>query len=218
MTRKRFGLRGLVPLPFGPTVPCKCRWFLAVSSGVLLLSGCVTLFRPTGPVLYEPSCDLRPVLALHLPEQIDSLARLPRTETVFQGGTNRLGGRLPDEIKEKLYLRKDATEYMFILFYSEAAASREYRRDHERHVFCEVRENGLTGRVHYTEQPRADPEGGSVPLSFFVSRADFRLRNLYIKVETKARVEEGESPQNEKLSNAVKDLAEMLRRAFETRQ
>jgi hypothetical protein len=97
--------------------------------------------------------------------------------------------------------------YKFILFYSEAAANKWYESETERHpVYREVTKNGLTGRVHYTEEPRADPEGGSVPMGNYVSRADFRLHNLYIRVLAEDRTK----PQNDKLSNAVKDLAQML--------
>jgi hypothetical protein len=67
-------------------------------------------------------------------------------------------------------------------------------------------ENGLTGRVHYTEEPRADPEAGSGPMGYYLSRADFRLKNLYVRVVTRDR----DAPQNAKLSNAVKDLGQML--------
>ncbi len=129
-----------------------------------------------------------------------------------------VGGRQPDEIKEWFNFKDGATEYTFIVFYSKAAAIKEYGRDRERHVFRETTENGLTGRVHYTEQPRADPEGGSVPMGYYISRADFRVHNLYMRVETKTRSQEGEKPQNEKLSNAVKDLGQMLNEALSSKQ
>lgn len=172
---------------------------------VVLFSGCA-LFRPTSPVLYRPSCDISPVLTLRLPEQIDTLAGVTRTETRFEGGTNTFGSRLPDDIKEEIYLKKGATEYTFIVFYSEAAAIKEYGRYSDRNVFHETTENGLTGRVHYTEEPRADPEGGSVPMGYYVSRADFRLHNLYIRVV----VEDRSKPYNDQLSNAVRELGQML--------
>jgi len=185
---------------------CGCLLFLA--PGCI----CVSLFRPTTPVLHRPlPCDLGPILTLQLPDRVDSLADVPRTETFSQGGTNRYGGPLPDGIKEHFCLTKGATEYRFIVFHNEAAAIKEYGRDSDRSVFRETTENGLTGRVHYTEEPRADPEGGSGPMGYYISRADFRLHNLYIRVETKARADQGEKPQNDKLSNAVKSLGQMLR-------
>jgi hypothetical protein len=192
---------------------------MVVSVCLLLVSGCAALFRPTTPVIHEPSpCDLSPVLKLRFPKQIDTLAGVPRTETVFHNGTNKFGGLLPDEIKEEFYFRKGTTEYTFTVFYSEAAAIKKYGRYSDRSVFRETTENGLTGRVHYTEEPRADPEGGSVPMGYYISRADFRLHNLYIRVETKACTEEGEKPRNDKLSNAVKELGQMLRGALSAKQ
>jgi hypothetical protein len=105
----------------------------------------------------------------------------------------------------KVYLLKDTTEYKLVVFYNEAAAIKEYGRDKERHVFREITENGLTGRVHYTEQPRSDPEGGSGPMGYYVSRAYFRLHNVFIRVTT-----QDDKPQSDKLTIAVKDLAKML--------
>ena len=122
---------------------------------------------------------------------------------------------MPDDIKEEIFLKKDTTEYTFIVFYSEAAANKWYESETKRHpVYREVAENGLTGRVHYTEEPRSDPEGGSNPMGYYISRADFRLHNLYIRVTTEDR----DTPHNDKLSNAVKDLAQMLAAAFSTNQ
>jgi hypothetical protein len=186
-----------------------------LTCGCLLLLGagciCVSMFRPTTPVLHKPSpCDLDSVLTLQLPERVDTLGDVPRTETFSQGGTNSYGGPLPDGIKEHFCLTKGATEYRFIVFHTEAAAVKEYGRDSDRNVFRETTENGLTGRVHYTEEPRADGEGGRVPMGYYISRADFRLHNLYIRVETKAHEARGEKPQNDKLANAVRDLAQML--------
>jgi len=218
MTTKPFGLHGLVWSPFGPAIAGKLLLFLTLNASLLLVSGCFTWFRPSGPVLYKPSCDLSPVLRLQFPERIDTLAGVPRTKTVFENGTDALGGRLPDDIKEQFDVTKGATEYTFIVFYSEVAAITEYRRDRERHVFRETTENGLVGRVHYTEQPRADPEGGLVPMGEFISRADFRLHNVYIRVVTLAHTMDHEKPQNDKLTNAVKDLAQMLGGAFNAKQ
>jgi len=169
-------------------------------------------------------------LNLQLSEQIDTLAGVPKTEIVVENGINKkVGGRQPDEIKEwiyfregtsefkfdgKVYLLKDTTEYEFVVFYSEAAAIKEYGRDSNRNVFLETTKSGLIGRVHYTEEPRSDPEGGSNPMGYYISRADFRLHNLYIRVTTEDR----DTPHNDKLSNAVKHLAQMLGAAFSTSQ
>jgi len=163
-------------------------------------------------VLHKPPpCDLSPVLTLRYPEQIATLAGIPNVERLFQGGTNIYGGLLPDGIMERFDLRKEALECTFIVFRSDAAAIKEYGRDSDRHVFRETKEKGLIGRIHYTEEPRSDPEGGSSPMGYYISRADFRLHNLYIRVETKAHSANGEKPQNDKLANAVKELGRMLR-------
>jgi len=187
---------------------------------LLLAPGCifVSLFRPTSPVLYKPSGDLEPVLTLRLPEHIDTLAGIPRTETIVENGFNKLIGEQEvgrsDARRELFYLRKGgalkegSTEYQFFLFHTEAAATEEYgwAKLHRR-VFREATENGLNGRLYYTEEPRADPEGGSAPMGYYISRADFRLRNLYIRVEAR----DNESPHNDKLTRAVGELAQMLR-------
>ena len=219
MTTRSSVLHSLVQSPFEQAV---MRWLtltIVASACLLLVSGCVALFRSTTPVLYKPMpCDLRPVLNMPFPEHIDTLAGVPRTETVFQNGTNKFGGRLPDEIKEQFYFKKGTTEYTFIVFYSEAAAIKKYGRYSDRNVFRETTEDGLAGRVHYTEEPRADPEGGSVPMGYYISRADFRLHNLYIRVETKGRAVEGEKPQNDKLSKAVDALGQMLKESPSLKQ
>jgi hypothetical protein len=208
MTTKSLKLYLLVWSPFGLVVMCWLKPTIVVSICLFMFSGCAALFRPTIPVLHEPfPCDLRPVLKLQFPKQIDTLAGIPRTEIIVENGINKLvGGRQPDEIKEWFYFKEADTEYIFMVFYSEAAAIKEYRRDSCRHVFQETMENGLTGRVHYTEEPRADPEAGSGPMGYYLSRADFRLKNLYVRVVTRDR----DAPQNAKLSNAVKDLGQML--------
>ena len=192
-------------IPLLTVLACGC--LLLLAPGCI----CVSLFRPTTPVLHKPlPCDLEAVLTLQLPKRIDTLAGLPRTETFSQGGTNRYGGPLPDGIQEHFCLTQGATEYRFIVFKSDAAAIKVYGGDSDRNVFREAMENGLTGRVHYTEEPRADPEGGSGPMGYYISRADFRLHNLYIRVKTKAHSDQGEKPQNDKLANAVSELAKML--------
>lgn len=217
MTTKYFGLHRLVWSSFSLAV---MRWLtptMVVSTCLLLVSGCAALFRPTTPVLHKPlPCDLGPVLSLQLPQRIDALAGVPRTETVVEGGVNKLTGAThgPYDIRDWFYVRQEdvalrsSVEYEIIIFYSNSACEEWYasaKKDHP--VFREATENGLTGRVHYTEEPRADPEGGSGPMGYYVSRADFRLHNLHVRVVTKGR----DKPQNDKLSNAVKDLGQMLR-------
>lgn len=214
---KAFGSHGLVWSPFGQAVARKLSLVFLASACLLLLSGCAALFRPTSPVLYKASCDLSPVLTLELPERIDALAGVPRSETIVEAGINKLTGRehRSADIKDWFYLRSGGVEYQVIIFYSSTGCAEWYESEKkDPPVFREATGNGLAGRVHYTEEPRADPEGGSGPMGYYLSRADFRLHNLYIRVVTKAHVAEGEKPQNDKLSNAVKDLGQMLSRAF----
>lgn len=220
MTTNSLGLRGLVWSQFGHAMLRRLTPVMVMSTCLLLAAGCATWFRPTSPVLHKPlPCDLGPVLKLQFPERIETLVGVPRTETIVENGINkRVGGRQPDEIMDWFYIRKNTTEYGFFVFYSEAAAIKKFGRYSDRNVFREATENGLTGRVHYTEEPRTDPEGGSVPMGYYISRADFRLRNLYISVVTKAHADEGEKPQNDKLATAVADLGQMLSGALSTKQ
>jgi hypothetical protein len=227
MASKTSGLRGLNLSPLGQSVSRKLTQFVIVGGCLLLLSGCAMRFPQNGWILHKPSCDISPVLKLQLPEQIDTLAGVPRTEIIVENGINKkVGGRQPDEIKEmfyfregtseykfdgKVYLLKDTTEYKFIVFYSEAAAIKWYGTDSNRNVFHETTANGLMGRVHYTEESRAESGGG---MGDYTSRADFRLHNLYIRVTTEDR----KTPHNDKLSNAVKHLAQMLGAALSANQ
>ena len=72
-------------------------------------------------------------------------------------------------------------------------------------VFREDVADGRSGYICYTEQPRSDPEGGSAPMSYYNSRAFFRLHNAFIRV-----IVRDETAQSDKLTIAVKDLAQML--------
>jgi hypothetical protein len=215
MTTKSPGLPGLLWSQIRHAILRRVMPVIVISTCLLWMAGCATWFRPSSPVLHKPlPCDLGPVLKIQFPQRIETLVGMPRTETVFQGGTNKFGGRLPDDIKEWFYIRKGTTEYTFIVFYTEAGATKEYERYSDRNVFREATEHGLTGRVHYTEEPRTDREGGSLPMGRYISRADFRLHNLYVSVVTTAHSDRGEKPQNDKLSNAVRDLGQMLSSVF----
>ena len=186
---------------------------------LVLAPGCIfiSLFRPSSPVLYKPSCDLGPVLALRLPEHISTLAGIPRTNSIVENGFNKLIGEQEvgrkDSRRELFYFTKGdtwkegAAEYEFVLFHTDAAAIEHYEWAKTLpRVFREKAENGLAGCIYYTEEPRADPEGGSGPMGYYISRADFRLRNLYIRVETQNH----QKPYNDNLTRAVRELAEML--------
>lgn len=190
-----------------------CACLLVTAPGCI----CVALFRPTTPVLHKPTCDLGPVLALRLPEQINNLTGIPRTESIVHDGFNKLLGQQEagrqDDRRELFYLRKGeswkegAIEYTFELFHTDDAATQHYQWEKTNHrVFREATENGLNGCVYYTEQPRADPEGGSGPMSYYISRADFRLRSLYVRVQTQGN----QKPPNDRLADAVRELADLL--------
>ena len=177
-----------------------------------LTSGCV-LFRPTSPVLHEPNCDLSPVLAVQLPAYIDTLSAIPRDRTIAENGKYVDDGtRSADDMKEFFYVKKGDVEYQFQLFFNEGSAIRFYeswKRDHP--VFRETTVDGCSACVHFTEQPRSDPEGGSTPMGYYISRASFRLHNVLIRVTA-----QDNKPQSDTLTNAIKDLAQMLNGALST--
>ena len=113
-------------------------------------------------------------------------------------------------MKEFFYLKKGDVEYAFELCFSDTAAIELY--EDEKHSHPVLRETTVDARsacLHYTEQPRSDPEGGSSPMNHYISRASFRLHNAFIRVTT-----QDDKPQSKKLTIAVKDLAQMLTGAF----
>jgi hypothetical protein len=183
---------------------------LAVTGGACLMSGCV-LLRPTSPVLHRPTCDLNPVVAMHLPERIDSLAAVPRDKTLVENGIHLGQNRRSGEgLKEFFTLKRGDVEYEFDLFFGDQAAIRSYEFWKGIYpVFRESTVDGCSGCVHYTQQPRSDPEGGSSPMNYFLQRASFRLHNLVVCVTIRDN-----KPQSERLTNAVEELAQMLDRAL----
>ena len=184
-------------------------FMLAIACLLLSSSGC------SRPLLYRPSCDLHPVLAVPYPDHIDTLSRCPRDETHAEGGINKhSGGRQPDDIKEMFNLTKGGAEYRFNLFFSDSGAAQWYESEKrfmaEHHpVFREVTTNGCTACLYYTEQPRADPEGGWAPMGYYVSRVCFRVRNAVVEIEVRQN-----KPRTDDLSLAVQDLAQMLSAAL----
>lgn len=180
---------------------------------LLLVSGCV-YFRPRSPIKYKPNYDISPIMALKFPERIDTLPGFPKTKIIVENGINKGTGTKYKDIKEWFNLRIDQTnyewvewsEYMIIVCYSEEDAKKEYECWKQFvPVFREITENGITACIHYTKQPRADPEGGSGPMGYYISQADFLIHNLYIRVQTRNC-----SPKRDKLSDAIKELARML--------
>ncbi len=219
MTTKDFGSRDLNLTQFvnmsGQLTKC-----VLVGACLLLVSGCA-VFKPTSSVLHKPSCDLSPVLALRLPDPINTLAAVPRDKSFVENGTNVGEGiRNVEGLKEFFSLKRGEVEYRFELYFNAAAAVHLYEA--EKHdpfaeknypVFREDVADGRSGWVCYTEQPRSDPEGGSHPMNYYISRAYFRLHNAFIRVTV-----QDDKPQNDKLTNAVKDLARMLDGALSAKQ
>jgi hypothetical protein len=82
--------------------------------------------------LYKPSCDLQPILALRLPDYIETLAGCPRDQTIAKDGLGNDGYRAPDDQKEFFYYRNGKgefdcdVEYEFHVFFHEAAAVKWY--------------------------------------------------------------------------------------------
>jgi hypothetical protein len=183
---------------------------LAVIGGASLMSACV-LLRPTSPVLHRPTCDLNPVLAMHFPERIDSLAAVPRDKTLVENGINvGENRRNSQDLNEFFTLKRGDVEYEFKLFVGDEAAVRSYEFWKGTFpVFRESTVDGCSGCVHYTQQPRSDPEGGSSPMNYFLQRASFRLHNLVVRVTVRDN-----KPQSERLTNAVAELGQMLDRAL----
>jgi hypothetical protein len=180
--------------------------------GCLITSNMVNFW----PLLYKPSCDVQPVLAIQMPVYVETLAGCPRDETIVENGLGGAGHRAPDDEKEFFYFRKGKGEfdydvqYEFHVFFSEAAAVKWYEsekrwRSKDDPVFQEMSGDSGIACLHYTKQERADPEGGSVPLGDYHARASFRLRNTFISITTNER-----TSKSDKLAFAVKDLAQML--------
>jgi hypothetical protein len=185
---------------------------LFVTCGCLITSNMVNIW----PLLYKPSCDVQPVLAIQMPNYIETLASCPRDETLVTNGLTKDGYRAPDDEKEFFYFRKGKGEfdydvqYEFDLYFSEAAAVKRYESEKrwsskDDPVFRETSGDSGSACVHYTKQERADPEGGSAPMGIYHSRATFRLRNTYISITTNDR-----TSKSDKLASAVRDLAQML--------
>jgi hypothetical protein len=150
---------------------------------------------------------------MYLPEHINTLASCPKDKMIVENGINKnVGRRQPDDIKELFFLTKDDTEYEFDLCFSDISAvhlyesNKHYPHTEKYHpVFQEAASDGRSCCVYYTEQERADPEGGSGPTGIYYSRASFRLHNAFIQVTTTET-----NSKNDKLTIAVKDLAQML--------
>jgi hypothetical protein len=192
---------------------------LLLASGCLLFLACGCIFmgiRAAWPLLYKPSCDLRPILALRLPDHIETLADCPRNQMIVTDGLGKEGQRAPDDQKEFFSFRNGKgefgfdVEYEFHVFFHEAAAvtwyeSEKHWRSEDDPVFQEMSGESGIACVHYTKQERADPEGGGGPMGIYHARASFRLRNMFISITTNER-----TSKSDKLGLAVTELARML--------
>jgi hypothetical protein len=156
---------------------------------------------------------------MQVPDHIDTLAGCPRDKTVVENGINKgEGSRRTDGTKELFFLTKGDCQYEVWLFFTDGDALGLYESDKHypfatKHypVFRETVTDGCSGCLRYTEQERADPEGGSGAMGVYHSRASFRLHNAFIRVTT-----QDTTSQSDKLSIAVKDLAQMLNAALAT--
>ena len=193
-----------------PRTFTKC--LVATCCLLLVACGCVvTSVRGLWPLQYKPSCDIQPILTIPMPDHVETLAACPRDETYAVDGRSKDGDKWPDDTKEFFRLQRGAVRYDFWLHFDESAAIKNYQRDkHSRHVYRETSHDGRSICVYYTEQERADGEGGFEPMGIYHARASFRLRNAYVYVETT----EGQS-KSETLNLAVRDLAQMLTVALE---
>ena len=194
-------------------------FLLLFTSGCLITSNMVNFW----PLHYRPSCDVKPVLTIKMPSHIETLAACPRDETLALNGRSvKEGEKWCDDIKEFFYYRNGKggndwdVRYEFIVFFNEASAVARYGSEtrgrwESKHypVYSEVVTNDCSACVHYTEQERADPEGGSVPMGIYHARASFRLHNAFIRVTTTEP-----TAQSDKLADAVRDLAQMLTAAL----
>jgi hypothetical protein len=155
-----------------------------------------------------------------MPNCIETLAACPRDKTLTLDGRRDDGGKWPDDIKQFFYYRNGKGEYgwdvqyEFRVFFSEASAIKSYeseKRYSSKHVpiYQEISGDSGIACIFYTDQERADPEGGSAPTGIYHARVLFRLRNTEIYITTR----EGTS-KSDKLSLAVRDLAQMLTSAL----
>ena len=72
-------------------------------------------------------------------------------------------------------LRRDQAEFRYYLFFNTLAADQFFALNKqfvaERNpVFSEVTSNGVTVCLFHVNQPRADPEGGCVPMDYYTTR------------------------------------------------
>ena len=158
---------------------------------------------------------------MQLPSHIDTLAGCPRDKTIVEDGINKgEGSRRTDGTKELFFLTKGDSQYEFQLFFGESDAVSLYESD--KHypfgsryypVFRETIADDRSGCIRYTQQERADPEGGSGPMGIYHSRVSFRLRNAFIRVKTQET-----NSQSDTLTIAVKDLATLAPALASTNQ
>ena len=185
----------------------------------LLLCSCLLAFTCgcSTPLVYKPSYDLGAVYRMELPNHIETLERFPRSAAHAVNGINlHVNERQNGNIKEMFDLKKGAVEYGVFLFYTDAAAKHWYEgqkafQSNDIPIFNETSTNEMNTCVFYVEQPRADPEGGSVPMGFYISRALLRFKNIFVRVWIRQ-----DKPQTDTLTPALKDMARMLNAAIAT--
>lgn len=118
-------------------------FLLFFACGCLITSNMVNFW----PLRYKPSCDVQPVLAIQMPNDIETLAGCPRDKSLAVDGKSKDGEKWPDDIKEFFYFRKGKgefdcdVEYEFLVFFSEAAAIKRYESQ------CGVAKRGPVTRI-----------------------------------------------------------------------
>jgi hypothetical protein len=167
------------------------------------------------PLLYTPRFDPSPVLSLGISEYVNSLASIPRDETVVENGINKnTGGVQPDDVKERFYLNTPNAHYTFALYFSETSAGKSYQFNKEygeinNPVFSESGKGINRAYVRHVKQPRSDPEGFCQPMGYYTSSCGFQLQNVLVTIGVQHDEQESES-----LNQAIIALADLIKNAL----
>lgn len=114
-------------------------------------------------------------------------------------------------IKESFEFRDENAEYGVWLWLTEEYAMGYLKFDPTNvPIFSETNRGDVSFRLYYVNQPRADPEGGCVPMGYFTSRATIRIKNATIDIKS-----HDNNATSDRLSKAVASLGAMLSRIIE---
>ena len=176
------------------------------------------------PVFHKPAHDPSPlILALKVPEEIETLRSMPRDETIAENGIHIADGRWRnDGVKELFRITKGPMSlphayvtYTFKLFYSEQDAKKQYefyKNDEFHRPFFVGESDDRAYVVRYDAQDRRGDTGTLFceTSPWRMSYAAFRLKNLFIEVEV---TDKTGNPQA--LALAVEHLADLLAREWD---